>query len=457
MDWQCIINPSGCAVSWALGLAQDTIIGQWAESLWAAVGQLLIVIGTLWINIPTPSLTAGYSPVGWINNVLGYITAAVFIGSLMVSGSILAWRARKESLREIGEGIALFTLVTGAGTLVLEVLIKIGDELSNYFLEAASGNPEAFAKNLTGLIFNTPNAATNAAILIFVGILALLANIIQVVLMFARSGLLMLLAGFLPMMAALAVSPAGKTWLKKGVGWSLAFVMYKPVAALIYAVAIKMMSSMTTELNGVYHPLLKAAATGDQDGAMGIIMAGALMVVAVFALPALIAFLVPSTAALSGGGAGSGLASVSMAASGAVSLTGAARGMSGAKAGVAAASASPPTAAVVAASAGVSAVQSGVETVVSSSTGSNGTNGSNGVSGSAGTNGVNGSSGANGANGHSGSNGASGSAGANGSNGVNGSNGRNASTGASQVVSPAPVPPPVPRAVEVVGAKGFSA
>ena len=90
LDWQCIINPSGCAVSWALGLAQDTVIGQWAESLWQAVGQIMIVIGTLWISVQTPSLTAGYSPVGWINDILAVLTAAVFVGSLMVSGTIMA-------------------------------------------------------------------------------------------------------------------------------------------------------------------------------------------------------------------------------------------------------------------------------------------------------------------------------------------------------------------------------
>lgn len=410
MEWECIFDPTGCAVSWVLGVAQDTVIGQWAASLWAAVGQTLIAVGTMWISVPTPSLTSASAPTGWISQVLSYLTTSVFVASLTISGIVLAWRGRKEPLRDIGQGMLLFVVVNGAGTLILQVLIELGDEFSTYVLDGANTNPEAFAKNMTGLVFTTPSAATNTALLVFMGLIALLANLVQVVLMFARSGLLMLMAGFLPMMAALGASPAGKAWLKKGVGWALAFVLYKPVAALIYAVSIRLMSTTTSD-GGAYKGIMSAVSRGEGDAAMSVIMAGALMVVSVFALPALIAFLVPSTQAITGGGGGSGLASMGMAASGAVSVAGTMRGMSGTKAGAAAAaSAAPPAAAASAVGAGISAVRSTTHSLLSSA----GAGGTQGEAGSPGTPGASGAPGTSGASGRTGASGTSGTQGASG-------------------------------------------
>jgi hypothetical protein len=68
------------------------------------------------------------------------------------------------------------------------------------------------------------------------------------------------------------------------VAWLAAFTLYKPVAALIYATAFRMVGrdqAPTTVVSGVF-----------------------LMVLAIFALPALLRFLVPATTAMASGNAG---------------------------------------------------------------------------------------------------------------------------------------------------------
>lgn len=96
--------------------------------------------------------------------------------------------------------------------------------------------------------------------------------------------MVVLLIGFLPLTAAVSNLPTGRQSWQKAITWLAAFVLYKPVAATIYALSFKMADhsqGIVSEISGI-----------------------ALMVAAVFALPALMRFVAPITAAASGGNAG---------------------------------------------------------------------------------------------------------------------------------------------------------
>jgi hypothetical protein len=141
-------------------------------------------------------------------------------------------------------------------------------------------------------------------LLILLGLLVILTQIIQFGLMMVRNAMIVLLAGVLPISAAASNTATGKQWWSKSVAWLLAFTLYKPVAALIYATAFRMVSKdqrPETVVSGVF-----------------------LMVLAVFALPALLRFLVPATAAMASGNAGAAAGAVvgGALATGAVVLSG---------------------------------------------------------------------------------------------------------------------------------------
>ena len=61
--------------------------------------------------------------------------------------------------------------------------------------------------------------------------------------MIVRYGMLVLLVGVLPLTAAATNTEMGMMWFKRALGWLGGFILYKPVAALIYATAIKLMST----------------------------------------------------------------------------------------------------------------------------------------------------------------------------------------------------------------------
>ena len=88
-----------------------------------------------------------------------------------------------------------------------------------------------------------PGEQLQFALIIFVGILMVITAIIQLGLMIVRYGMLVLLVGVLPLTAAATNTEMGMMWFKRAMGWLGGFILYKPVAALIYATAIKLMSA----------------------------------------------------------------------------------------------------------------------------------------------------------------------------------------------------------------------
>ena len=118
------------------------------------------------------------------------------------------------------------------------------------------------------------------------GIIAFLATVIQIMLMLVRGGMLVLLVGTLPLVAAFSNTEMGMQWFRKASAWLVAFALYKPAAAIVYAVAF--------DLAG-------------QPGALALLDGVMMLVLAILALPALLRFVVPATSALAGGGGAGGM------------------------------------------------------------------------------------------------------------------------------------------------------
>jgi type IV secretion system protein TrbL len=132
----------------------------------------------------------------------------------------------------------------------------------------------------------------NQMLIIIGGLLAVLVNIVQIMLMVLRTAMLFLIAGVLPLSAAFMNTETGKSWFSKIIAWTLAFAFYKPAAALIYATGIQMTTS------GLFsgQALLQFSA-----GLM-------LILASVVALPVLIGFLSPALGAMASSGGGGGAA-----------------------------------------------------------------------------------------------------------------------------------------------------
>lgn len=373
-----------CKISEAATEASENIIAQWAFNIIQDVSATLLKVGTVWLGVGTPSLTGADSAVGFIHSTTRLLVLALAIGSFMVAGIHLALSKRGEGAMNVLHALLALALVSSVSVGAGQLLVEASDEFSTWVIglviDGDAGQFGVKILNVTGI-----NGGLGLTILIVGGLGALVANLVQIGLMFIRSSMLILLVGIMPVAAGAFSTKWGRAWLSKIIAWFFAFLMFKPAASIIYAVAIKLVQGESWSI-------------ADGDELTRFITGVIMMILAVLSLPALITFMVPATEALSSGGSGAG------AGAGAVLATGA---MTVARGAGAAASGGATEVAGVALGAAQSA-HGAINGAVSGGSPGGGENSSPGVSGPAGASGSNGQDGAAGPSGASGQTGASG-------------------------------------------------
>jgi hypothetical protein len=229
------------------------------------------------------------------SNVL-WISGAVFTIAVLIAGMRIAWEQRAQPLQELLKAVLVFVVASAAGTATMQLLVEWSDELSLHIVRSAHPDDKTLSSALGELVMRGSLGMLSgdhvaSLIMMFAGVAVIMAALIQVVLMVIRSAMLILLAGTFPLAAAATNTEMGKSWFKKYCGWALAFIAYKPAAALIYAAAIKM----------------NDLGVGQSSNSFVQTTTGLMMLfLAIFALPALLRFMVPVTAAVAGGSAGMG-------------------------------------------------------------------------------------------------------------------------------------------------------
>ena len=110
-----------------------------------------------------------------------------------------------------------------------------------------------------------------------------LCNLISKVFCYLRAGLLPIMVGVAPMWAAMSWTETGRQAFGKVMGWLFAFLLYKPVAALVMAAGCSIMVT---------------AGSGDDSQAITLMLTISVIVL----LPAMIRLIVPAVAGSVGGG-----------------------------------------------------------------------------------------------------------------------------------------------------------
>jgi hypothetical protein len=355
-DATCLLFPGQCAADAVTDVATDAA-GSVASSAVDAAAQSFMEafwsfyidwIITPWTKASSPvlaqtcgerngSLSAATAdcndgalsgPVWELRAHLMWLTLFVMTLMILVAAGKMIWHRDGRPALDLLRAVVTTVFVSVAGVMLIDTLLTFGDEYSAWiigqaadeeFIQSLSESPVATAASMTGLF-------------LIVGLLGVLFSIVQVVLLMIRSGVIVLFAAALPLAAATSGSAWGKSWFEKLTGWTLAFVLYKPVAATVYATAIWMMQN-----------------SGD---ATSVIAGVALTLVAILALPALIKLLVPATSALAGNGGGGGMASAGMMMAAGARRGGGSGAASGAQAGAQAGAKAGPKGAAVGAVAG---------------------------------------------------------------------------------------------------------
>jgi len=282
----------GCQVKEGIGSVVQNQFESLAREIGESAAEGLHAVSTFWITIDAPSTTTGdpLVPIRFLQSGTWFIVLALAVVSVILGGIRMAWESHGEPVRDLLRSLLTLALVTGMGSMTIQLLTSASDAFALWLVNASLPAGATFESQLGKLVMVgsgqalLPVGAGKLPLfaLMFFAVLCFVSSLLQVVLMLIRSGMLMLLAGTLPLAAAMTNTELGRSWFKKYCGWIIAFVAYKPAAALVYAAAYTMLEEGAQDLVGV---------------ATGLMM----LLLAVLALPALLRLVVPATAAVAGG------------------------------------------------------------------------------------------------------------------------------------------------------------
>lgn len=270
----------------ASGVAGNAI-EKFAEAVSEAVGETIKQLATVWTKVPSVNVDQS-STVENTQASLWWYMALVAVLGCVIGGARMASQMRAQPLKDVVQSLATLILITGCGVAAVQLCLEAGDSFSGWVLQDAGG--PAFGKKMTALLAALSTSGLGSLLVIVVGLTAIISGLTQLVLMVFRDAILVLLCGVWPLSAAAINTSWGRQWFQRISGWIVAFVLYKPAAALIYAASFE--------------------AFGTEKGLRGALIGAAMMLLTVFALPALMRLCVPMVGGMgsTGGGMAAGAA-----------------------------------------------------------------------------------------------------------------------------------------------------
>lgn len=268
-----------------------------------AAGRALRTLMTFWTAADVPDVGSPTGVTTWLQQRLGFVTTAAAVVAVLVAAAKLALTRRAEPGAELGRALTRTAVSALVAVPVVNGLAQASDAWSSWVLDAA----DVHGLGSVALSDLGPGLTLVGALLIVIS------SLFQMAIMVVRGAVVAILVGLLPLSAAASNTAVGRQWFSKITAWLLAFLLVKPAAAVLYAAGMQLESSTDSaqaELSGVF-----------------------VLMLAVFALPALLRLLVPATAAV--GNASGGTMTVS--AAGALATGAIALGTAGAVGGAAAA------------------------------------------------------------------------------------------------------------------------
>ncbi|MBF6225325.1 hypothetical protein IU470_09400 [Nocardia abscessus] len=277
--------------------AWDSTFGKVVDSLMNGLGQAIILALTFWMKVPNEAVSDSGSLFTKINDYTYQAQILLLIASVILSGARLAEARRGAAMNEAAESFRMFTRVVFSSWMLGAVIVagtQASDRFAEWIIEdSTNGN----AKDLAELMVKTSKLqAFSPGLVLIIAIVGLLGALAQIVLAIVRQGLLVIAAGVLPLAAAASGMNIGKQSYQKLIGWIIAFMLWKPVAAIVYMIAF------TTA--GHVDGLTPTGGLPDGEQAQRMLVAIVLLCSVAFVLPALMRLVTPAVAIVGSGGSG---------------------------------------------------------------------------------------------------------------------------------------------------------
>ena len=282
--------------------ALESLVNEATKSL----GEIILNLGTWWVKAPIPSLFVTSSPAYKLQDYLRFLLAAVMIASLIFAGVRVIIDGSGESLRHVAQSLVTVVVISGAGLTLASTLISIFDETSIWLLNTVTEeSAETFGKRIIPVLWESTKIPGGTVPVVLLALAGILANVVQMAMIWIRSVLLMVIMGLAPIIASTIGTSWGRAWAGKILGFFSGLVLYKLAVSVIYATTILFLTSES-----------------GLEGFVSFLVGVMLMVFAAVCPFALVGLLMPTGAmiASSMGGVGGAAAGAASVASGAVDV-----------------------------------------------------------------------------------------------------------------------------------------
>ncbi|MFF0728730.1 hypothetical protein [Streptomyces sp. NPDC004134] len=289
----CVGDGAGTAP----GNLGDSAFDDIAESAAEAAAITVKALGSAWMHLGSPDLGDDAGPVAFLRGSTLWLTAFTAVLCLLAAAGQLAWQRRGEPARQALQGLLNLVVVSSAGVAAVGLLASAGDKFGVWIVDrstgcrqiSAAGEPVAqcvaeFDKRTSAML--ALGGTDSSFLVLIMALLVIAGTVAQIALMIVRVAVLVILTGTLPLAAAASSTPAGRVWFRRSTGWLLAFVLYKPAAAVVYAAAFSITGRR------------------QDDEVVSMISGVVLITLACFTLPALMRCAAPVVQAAASGRAG---------------------------------------------------------------------------------------------------------------------------------------------------------
>lgn len=285
-------NPAGYVTNKVLNGTFNEILSSFWEGTVGVYRQFV----TSWLHAG-PIINPETSPAfAWGTGIVNIFTALAVTIGLIWAGIRIAWNQRGEDVRYVFASLGRLIVVSGLGVSVFALLLTASDQAAAAILDST-----AWGQKDTAAVLGDPGRAVAAmgAMLFLPGGIMLLVVIVQWCIMIFVSIATPLLLMYWPVAEGIVFASGGRGFSRVS-KWLTALVLFKPTVAVLYGFSFE-------ELKG-------------GDGIGGIVTAICILMMAPFALPALLKIVNPAAAGTGADGAGAALAGMAGVAVGAVGV-----------------------------------------------------------------------------------------------------------------------------------------
>jgi hypothetical protein len=275
--------------------AATSVIDSLVDVLIDGYAWLIRVAMAWWTDFPSPELTGASGEPGSALSAVREFSSGLqvlfLIAGIMFAAARLALAKRGGVAGEAQESfmmLARASFMSMAFAVLVTTGTRAGDNFATWVIfSATDGDWVTAVDRLTTFDQKTGQVGLGAGVLLIIGLLGLIGTLIQLVMLVMRQALLILAVAVIPLAAAASGTGPGSQSYKKLLSWSLAFVLFKPAGALVYAIAFTVIGDEEQ--------------TDPQQIMLGLI----LLMMSVVVLPALVRMIAPAVSTLGGGGGAS--------------------------------------------------------------------------------------------------------------------------------------------------------